>query len=264
MHIFRSLFVPFLIVLLLSRARAADALVRREWNVDGQTREALVYAPPGAKSAATPVVFAFHGHYGTMNFAARKFDFQTLWPEALVVYPQGLPTVSKIVDPAGKFPGWQTLPGDYGDRDLKFFNAMLATLRQEYHVDDKRIYAVGHSNGGLFSYLLWSARGDQLAAIAPCAALIVKGLTDFKPKPVFHLAGQNDPIVKFAWQQFTIEEVKRTNQCSAEGQPWADKCTLYPSKVNAPLVTYIHPGGHELPPDAPALIVKFFRGQVKP
>jgi len=263
MHIFRYLIALILAVLLLSRARAADALVRREWNVDGTTREALVYVPPGAQPTATPVIFAFHGHYGTMAFAARKFDLHTLWPEALVVYPQGLPTVSKLVDPAGKFPGWQTLPGEYGDRDLKFFDAMLATLRKEYHVDDKRIYSMGHSNGGLFTYLLWSARGDQFAAMAPCAAVIVKGLTDFKPKPVFHLAGQTDPIVKFEWQQFTIETVKQTNQCSGEGQPWGDKCTLYPSKVGAPLVTYIHPGKHEVPPDAPALIVKFFRGQTK-
>ncbi len=146
---------------------------------------------------------------------------------------------------------------------MKFFDAMLATLRKEYHVDDKRIYAMGHSNGGLFTYLLWSARGDQLAAIAPCAAVAARGLSDFKPKPVFHVAGENDPIVKFEWQQFTLDMVKRTNQCG-EGQPWEEKCTLYPSKVSAPLITYIHPGKHEVPADAPALIVKFFREQVKP
>jgi polyhydroxybutyrate depolymerase len=190
----RCFFALFLLAFPWGPAFGADTLARREWTVDGTTREALVYVPPGAQSAAAPVIFAFHGHYGTMNFAAQKFDLHTLWPEALVVYPQGLPTVSKLVDPMGKFPGWQTLPGDYGDRDLKFFDAMLATLRKEYHVDDKRIYAMGHSNGGLFTYLLWSARGDQLAAIAPCAAVAARGLSDFKPKPVFHVAGENDPI----------------------------------------------------------------------
>ena len=48
---------------------AADSLARREWNVDGVVREALVYVPAKAKSEASPVVFAFHGHGGSMNNA---------------------------------------------------------------------------------------------------------------------------------------------------------------------------------------------------
>jgi len=263
MKVLRCLLAIVLSISGFCHSQAGEAPVQREWTVDGAVREALVYVPPGAKTTATPVVFAFHGHGGTMAYAARKFDFHTLWPEALVVYPQGLPTVSKLVDPQGKFPGWQRDPGDYGDRDLKFFDAILATLRQEYHVDDKRIYATGHSNGGLFTYLLWAARGDQFAAMAPCAALALRTQGTLKPKPVFHLAGQNDPIVRFAWQQMTIDEIKKLNECG-EGQPWGDSCTLYPSKIGAPLVTYIHTGGHEVPAGAPAVIVKFLKGQAKP
>ena len=47
---------------------------------------------------------------------------------------------------------------------------MLTTLKKDYRVDEKRIYATGHSNGGGFTYLLWAARGDVFAAVAPCAA----------------------------------------------------------------------------------------------
>ena len=235
---------------------------RREWTVDGLTREALVAGPADAKTKPTPVIFAFHGHGGNMRASARKFDYHTLWPEALVVYPQGVPTPGKLTDPEGKKSGWQSAAGDLGDRDLKFFDAMLASLRQEFRVDDRRIYATGHSNGGGFTYLLWSTRGDQLAAVAPCAAFFREAKT-LQPKPVLHLAGEKDPLVKYAWQQLMIETVKKLNQ-SGEGQPWGDFCTLFPSKVNAPVVTYIHPGGHEVPAGAPAVIVKFFREQVKP
>ena len=38
---------------------------------------------------------------GTMNFAARRFRLHELWPEAVVVYPQGLATKTPR-DPAGK------------------------------------------------------------------------------------------------------------------------------------------------------------------
>ena len=105
-----------------------------------------------------------------MKYAANKFAYHKHWPEAIVVYMQGLNTPGTLTDPQGKLPGWQKTFGDQGDRDLKFFDAVLATLKKDYKVDEKRIYATGHSNGGGFTYLLWAARGDVFAAVAPCAA----------------------------------------------------------------------------------------------
>ena len=72
-------------------AQAAD-LNHKEWKVDGVTREALVYSPTTAKTVPTPIVFAFHGHGGNMKYAATKFAFRKHWPEAIVVYMQGLNT----------------------------------------------------------------------------------------------------------------------------------------------------------------------------
>ena len=240
-------------------------MIRREWKVDGVVREALVYAPMSAKTKASPVVFGFHGHGGNMNNLVRQYHFQTLWPEAIVVYPQGLLTPGKLTDPEGKKPGWQSGPGDQGDRDLKFFDAMLASLKQDYKVDEKRVFSTGHSNGGGFTYLLWSQRGDQFAAFAPSAAVASYYASKApKPKPVLHIAGEGDPLVKFAWQKVMMQRVREINQCS-EGLPWElDKnCTFYASKVGAPVVTAIHPGTHNYPREAPDVIVKFFKSVSK-
>jgi poly(3-hydroxybutyrate) depolymerase len=65
--------------------RAADPLVRREWTVDGVVRQALVYVPPQAATNPCPVVFAFHGHGGSMQNAVRSFAYHREWPEAIVV-----------------------------------------------------------------------------------------------------------------------------------------------------------------------------------
>src|ERR1017187_5426682 len=171
--------------------RAADTLTRREWTVDGAVREALVYAPPQASTNASPVVFVFHGHGGSMQNAARSFALQRVWPAAIVVYPQGLNTPGRLTDPEGKRAGWQSVTGAQGDRDLKFFDAMLASIRKDYRVDDKRIYATGHSNGGGFTYLLWAARGEQFAAFAPSSAAAARNLGKLKPTPVMHVAGED-------------------------------------------------------------------------
>ena len=265
MNPIRTSYLLALLLAVTATSRAADIPSRHEWKVDGVVREALVYAPASAATEATPVVFAFHGHGGSMNNAARMFSIHTRWPEAIVVYMQGLNTPGRLTDPDGKAPGWQRTVGDQDDRDLKFFDAVLAGLKQDYHVDSKRIYATGHSNGGGFTYLLLAARADRFAAFAPSAAAAGSGAKLTQPKPVLHVAGENDPLVKFEWQQQTMEAVRKLNQCG-EGKPWKDEkgCTVYESKVNAPVVTFIHPGTHAYPAAAPAIIVKFFKEHALP
>lgn len=257
-----------LAIAFVSLARAAEALATHTWTVNGVSRQALIHAPARARTEVVPVVFAFHGHGGGMVQASRSFGLHTLWPEAIVVYMQGLPT-SGMTDPDGKQPGWQKAPGDYGDRDLAFFDQVLATLQKDYRVDPKRIYAMGHSNGGQFTYLLWAMRGETLAAVGPSAA--APGLlwvNRLKPKPALHVAGENDELVKFTVQRRAMEAVRRLNGCAPEGQPW-DKSgpitgTRYASSGGTPFVSLIHPGTHKYPPEAPALIVKFFKEQAQP
>lgn len=257
-----------LILLALRPAFSADGLTRHELTVDGVVREALVAAPTSAKSRPAPLVFGFHGHGGNMSNAARMYHIHTLWPEAIVVYPQGLNTKGQLTDPEGKKPGWQGAAGSEGDRDLKFFDAMLAALEKEFKVDAKRIYSTGHSNGGGFSYLLWAERGDKFAAFGPSAAAARRALAiqgGLKPRPMIHIAGENDPLVKFEWQKLTMEAVRKSNQCS-EGTLWEGEkgCTLYTSKIGADVVTFIHPGTHAYASEAPALIVKFFKQHALP
>src|SRR3954468_8553642 len=97
-----------------------------DWTVDGVKRQALV-ALPSKPTDHPPLVFAFHGHGGNLTGASRQFHVHTLWPEAVVVYPQGLNTASRS-DPKGEKPGWQGRVGAEGDRDLKFVDAMFARM----------------------------------------------------------------------------------------------------------------------------------------
>ena len=60
-----------------------------------------------------------------------------------------------------------------------------------------------------------------------------------------------------------MDALLKINQCG-DGQPWEKHCTLYPSKVGAPVVTFIFPGTHKFAEDAPATIVKFFKEHAKP
>ncbi|MFO0808667.1 MAG: prolyl oligopeptidase family serine peptidase [Gemmataceae bacterium] len=229
------------------------------WKIGDATREALLHKP-GSTDAKRPVVFAFHGHGGKAEHAARRFAFHQHWPEAVCVYPQGLPTAVPGLDPNGKLPGWQKYIGDQKDRDIELFDAMLKTLTADYQIDEKRVYVAGHSNGGFFTYILWAARGDKLAAVAPVAATAsIRDFRSQKPLPVLHVAGEADRIVKFAGQELTIGQVRKLNGCDSEGHAAGKWCTEYRSSNGPSVVAYIHPGGHEIPEGAPERIVRFFQ-----
>ena len=229
-----------------------------------------MYVPTGNASASTsgdsqqhPLVFVFHGHGGNSQQASYSFNLHSLWPEAIVIYPQGVPTPGRLTDPEGKRNGWQHGLGDQQDRDLKFFDALLTKLKADYRVDDARIYSTGHSNGGAFTFLLWVNRGDVFAAIAPSAAAMSPKMAKPKPLPVIELAGETDRLVKFEWQQMTMDSIKKINGCEGQGKPSGEFCTEYASPTGTPFVSYIHPGGHQFPKAAAQRFVEFFQAHSK-
>jgi polyhydroxybutyrate depolymerase len=248
------------------RAAAAAEPAPVTWTVDGVVREGLQVLPAVPPPTGAPVVLVFHGHGGTARHAARSFALHRHWPDAIVVYPQGLNTPGRLTDPEGRRPGWQHAAGEQGDRDLKLVDEILARLRREQRIDERRIHATGHSNGGGFTYLLWAQRGAGFASFAPSAAggaALPAARGRLEPRPVLHVAGRADALVSFAAQERTIARVREVNQ-AGPGEPWAPGCTYHPSPVGAPVVAFVHAGGHAFPAAAPPLIARFLREHPRP
>jgi polyhydroxybutyrate depolymerase len=234
----------------------------QSFTVAGQTREALIFG--GKTNAAAPLVLCFHGHGGTMQFAARRWRIHTLWPEAVVVYLQGLPGVVGITDKAGRLPGWQKNPGELNDRDVLFTDAVIAHIRKDYRIDDRRLYAVGHSNGARFVNVLWKLRGEKFAAFASAAAQGGLMIRDAVPRSLFALAGEQDPLVPFRGQVLALEvarQVLKTDESKAVTNGYL---RTVPGTQGTELATYLHPGGHEFSQAALPLIIEFFKRHARP
>ena len=252
----------------------SQASEQERWtiDVDGVAREALVFAPEGAASsgtsgdAAAPLVLSFHGHGGRARAMARGAPLHSAWPEAVVIYPQGLPTAG-FTDPEGKLPGWQHAPGDEGDRDLAFFDALLSRAKVDFRVDPDRVHATGHSNGGGFTYLLLATRGDVLASVAPSSAAsrqLRRGVI-LPPRPVFHAGCRADRVVPWARQGDSLGKLREQRACEA-GRPWAidERVTRYPSASGGDVLVFEHEGGHRKHPDFHGLAAKFFEAHPRP
>jgi len=242
-----------MLVMLCAHTASAETVT---WKVEGDARLGFVYAPlVPASGAKLPVVFAFHGRGDDIQ----NFEFVGIhraWPDAIVVYFQGL-------DSRG-LSGWQVERGQDNDRDLKLVDVALASLRQRYKVDDERIYATGFSNGAAFTFLLWAERPNVFAAYAVVAGRLRPSVQPKQPRPMLHVAGVSDPQIVYPDQRAAIVTAIAVNGVRNQTERCGNGCTIYGGSSPTPVVTWIHPGGHEYPRGTSERIVGFFSEHSRP
>src|SRR5262249_43351746 len=115
-----------------------------------------------ASRTPSPVILVFPPLGDSGSLFAVNTMFPWLWPEATVVYAQGLPDLYN----GQVYLRWQLDPGEHQDRDLHYVDALLEALPSILNVDDRRIYATGFSFGASFTDLLIATRAERFAAFA--------------------------------------------------------------------------------------------------
>jgi len=232
-----------------------------ELDVNGTLRHAFVF-PPRTNSSAPPLLLAFHGYNGAVadgQDAEEFFHFARVWPEALVIYPQGLPTPSPA-NPQLIQPGWQYLPDTLDDRDVFYTDALVDWAAQEYGINTNRVFATGFSNGGVFSLVLLDVRPQRFAAFATVSAVSTNVCDASAPRPVVFIYGANDLTFPQSLALETAQCLLTLNRFGGVTQEWRPGYTLYlPDTGGAPIVGRVHPGGHVWPTDVTHRIVEFLR-----
>ncbi len=171
----------------------------RSLEVDGQTRTYLVHVPPEYDPQnPAPMVLAFHGAITNAPIMVVSSGLNQKADEAgfVAVYPNG-------TGKSGFFLAWNAggmVNPSNAERpdDVKFVERLLDDLATVVNVDPKRIYATGHSNGGMMCYRLAAELPDRLAAIAPIAAVMATACRPKEPVPVIHFHGTDDARVPFS------------------------------------------------------------------
>ncbi len=127
-----------------------------------------------------------HEEYCRMDEVADKKEF-------IVVYPQSY------------HKGWNTGLGfrryEHGKDDLVYVNTLLDTLIKKYSVNTQRIYSVGVSLGGSFSYSLACEMSNRIAAVASVSGLMTDSALVYcnptRDMPVLHFHGTHDHIMRY-------------------------------------------------------------------
>jgi len=93
---------------------------------------------------------------------------------------------------------------------------MIDTINLQYHINLRRVYSCGMSNGGFMSYRLACEFSDRFAAIAPVAGCLTDSMEYYchpsRPMPVLHFHGTTDPLVNYNGGLTGIKSVEETLQ----------------------------------------------------
>ncbi len=110
--------------------------------------------------------------------------------------------------------GGQDAPRNLGELSEKDVMNVLALVRKEFTIDDKRIYLIGHSMGGGGTWHLGTKYPDLwagLAPIAPAAFGQPTGLDKLKNIPVIVVQGDKDTLVRPEGTRRWVEKMKELN-----------------------------------------------------
>lgn len=259
------------LVLATAASAGRDAAIGPKFqtiDVDGVERTGRFY-PGAARVKAVPLVIVFHGHGQSGEIADNLFGIQKAWPEAFVIYPDGLTGVADDNGEGADKPGWQKNPGEPAgsvDRDVRLFDRILEVTSKNYKIDPSRVYVVGFSNGARFTYLLWAERREKIAAVAAFASQSLSRARlyeSFTPMPAMIGQGLRDPNMTFNKAAASFTKVMAVNKNDlAEAKRNVKKIGIFTyagQAGGAETVQWTHGGGHEPPPNPAKQIVAFFK-----
>ena len=220
--------------------------------VDDLMRSFIVRAPASADGRTPlPVVFAFHPFGTDARYMASRVPVSSSWRDAIVVYPNGTPR-------PGSGPGfaWQGRAGDIEDRDLRFFDAMLAWLATNGCIDERRVFVLGYSNGAGLAYLIACERSDRIAAVAIVSGRM--GCAPNRAKPAIISHGVADATIGYAQAVEAAGMWAAKNACQGPPAPARSAGCVAASGCAAPVTLCTHPGGHEYDASFTPTAVEFF------
>ena len=194
-----------------------------------------------SKDTSLPLVVLLHGYgaTGAMQESYMKFESVAETNKFILVYPDG------TVDSSGRR-FWNATDAccDFLSdvADDVYLLSILKEMESSYSIDAKRIYFVGHSNGGFMSYRMACKYPDRIAAIASLAGASYFKTTDCGAKSsvsVLQVHGTKDETILYDGGQIlgtsypgavaSASQWATFNQCTQNAVTRSSKFDLEPN-----------------------------------
>lgn len=167
---------------------------------DGRLRTYRLYVPRSLTKRAAPLLVALHGRGGSaMGFENMSgFDAIAETNRFLVVYPNGTFSSDEVggrVWNAGGCCGTAQQSLD-NVNDVRFISLLIDKIESDYNVNQKRVFAAGHSNGAMMGFRLACQLSNKIVAVGvQSGTLFVNKCRYKKPVAVLEIHGTADAFV---------------------------------------------------------------------
>lgn len=149
----------------------------------------------------TPLVVLLHGYSGNAAVQDAYFKLSALAQTKtfLVALPEG---TKDAID--NQFWNASDACCDFtqtGVDDVAYLKAVIADMKSRFNVDAKRVYVVGHSNGGFMAHRLACELSAEIAGIVSLAGAVYADpakCTASEPVAVLQVHGDADETVSYA------------------------------------------------------------------
>lgn len=154
------------------------------------------------KAEKLPLIISLHGMGSNIVYQNHFFNAARFIGDKQFV----------LVIPSGIKRAWDFFPHQKRDRD--FILELIKKLKQNYDIDSKRIYLVGHSNGGIFALNL-ACRLEGIAGVIGINTLVNYHPIQCIKKPfnVTLLHGLEDSVIKYSQGRKNFRKMGNYNGC---------------------------------------------------
>jgi polyhydroxybutyrate depolymerase len=171
-------------------------------TIDGLARTYTLNLPPNYYEAdGFSLVIAMHGGGGS----ADQFESTSLLTtkanaaKFIVVYPEGVQSDGLLKARTWNAGSCCDYAVEKNINDVKYISELITVLLSTYKIDPRKVYATGHSNGGMMSYRLACELSPKIAAIAVsgCTLMVTQPCNPEHPVPVLHMHSFLDENVPY-------------------------------------------------------------------
>ena len=252
-------------------------VINYEKMINGFHREWYEYTPDAIckeDSKTSPLVFCFGGYGCT----AENFIVASKWCEvaeargfiALFPAPVPQPDPRRRVGKETVNPAWNIWDQQEYPNDIGLVSEIIKDIQTRKNIDESRIYATGHSLGGILTQRLGLHKPELFAAIAPCSSNLNgvyldifkdPGISNNTVVPINLLGGEHDfaggELKPNSCAEDTVQHWLVFNKIPGDALPVRCKGNRYnadayvSSEGGYPLLTYtlIRNSGHEFSPE---------------
>ena len=203
-------------------------LPSHEIVVNGTVREYFMFIPPSHNSTSMPLLYLLNGGSAGRTPFEQQSEFEDLADR------EGIVLAVPVGEQFGSNEGaWQLNTDSSRMQDIDYLEAIYTDISSRVTIDVNRVYAIGYSLGGMFSYELACQMSNRMTAIGSLAGSMPLSPSSCNPSrnvPILHIHGVLDEIIPYGsrWDWKAWDAVGTMRDIPDLVDFWSDlyDCTL--------------------------------------